>query len=454
MEFVIQDSSGQTPEGWNSLVQFPVELMRFSQTVDALGLTAAQLRGFANLNPGDVDAYIVQAIREGKIDGDGYDIDPDDNYDGKNVADYISISAISIQVAFALFVAIVELVKALRSSEGKRGKVIIAGILVILGLLASGISAVALFIGWITFPALVSGIEVGGKGGVVFRDEISRSPDNENWLFRDYPHTKPTQWELAKIDIWEGNVIDAIQSHWRLVQDGASTSTVVAGVKHGGNGGRRSTFELDPGEYIKSVRLKTGVRVDSIVFETNKKLSRKYGGDGGDRSVMLNGPVAGFLGRKGDVIDALGVQNFLYQHEMIAYGGDGGIPFVLNLSEIQRITHIYYWAGDYVDGIQFAWINKDGKAVEGKKLGMYGVTAGLGPERRVIELGADERLTGLEIASGIYVDRIVFHTNKQSYQFGGGRGELKPKIDLTGRKLLGLVGRYTRYIDKFGVIIE
>jgi hypothetical protein len=105
---------------------------------------------------------------------------------------------------------------------------------------------------------------------------------------------------LKQVIIRAGDTIDSIQ----LVY---SNQTRPA---HGGSGGKLYTFNLAPDEHITGVAGKYGTTIDSLILRTDKGQQAKWGGNGGDvvfDYAMPKGAwIAGFRGRSGDSLDAIG----------------------------------------------------------------------------------------------------------------------------------------------------
>jgi hypothetical protein len=75
--------------------------------------------------------------------------------------------------------------------------------------------------------------------------------------------------------------------------------------------GRDATFDLKPGETITGIGVSSGTLVDKIKFYTNQRESEWFGGTGGGPEQVLRippgGRFAGFVGRAGDSLDAIGL---------------------------------------------------------------------------------------------------------------------------------------------------
>ena len=70
-------------------------------------------------------------------------------------------------------------------------------------------------------------------------------------------------------------------------------------------------FLLDDDEFITGISGRAGDNVDSLVIQTIKQSSPRYGGNGGRIEFSYNAPedteISGFMGRAADRIDAIGV---------------------------------------------------------------------------------------------------------------------------------------------------
>ena len=115
---------------------------------------------------------------------------------------------------------------------------------------------------------------------------------------------------IRKIIIRAGKYIDGIQ----IVYGSKDRELYPGGINYskffGGKGGLEYVFSLDRDEYIVSIYGKYGVFVDSLTIRTNKKTSRKYGGNGGSNSYEYTAPenmeISGFIGYSDKYINALG----------------------------------------------------------------------------------------------------------------------------------------------------
>lgn len=129
----------------------------------------------------------------------------------------------------------------------------------------------------------------GGPGGAVFVDGDI-----------------PAGTRVVAVRIHSGSYIDSIQMIYNL-PDGR----VLEGDRHGGNGGRGEVFRLAPGEYIVGISGRSGTYVDSLRIRTNMRTSQLFGGNGGNTEYRIDVPDgnqgAGFMGRSGNYLDAIGL---------------------------------------------------------------------------------------------------------------------------------------------------
>ena len=108
---------------------------------------------------------------------------------------------------------------------------------------------------------------------------------------------------LAEVRVRSGSRVDAIQAVWEF-----SNGTTVAGTRHGGGGGTEHSFRVEKGNPIERIELRSGATIDSLTFYTRDgKKHGPYGGHGGHPHEIAAGPVNGFFGRSGSLLDAFGV---------------------------------------------------------------------------------------------------------------------------------------------------
>jgi hypothetical protein len=290
----------------------------------------------------------------------------------------------------------------------------------------------------------------GGRGGREFTD----SPPS--------PGAR-----ILEIQIRAGDTIDAIQAIY-LMPDGRTAP----GPQHGGRGGNPGVFRLDSDETILGISGRYGNTVDSLRFHTNKRTSPLFGGRGGDRDYRIDVPngsqFAGFTGRSGNTIDAIGLA-LISGYDMnnrrgaglsnqpgsqqvmeteIA-GGRGGSPFSdRDFPPGTRLVEIRIASGDTVDSIQGIYQIPNGRIVEGARHG------GGGGRVTSLRLDSDEFVIGLSGRYGDTIDSMRIQTNKRaSQQFGGRGGDRDYRIDVPGRnQAIGFVGRSGSLLDAVGLI--
>jgi hypothetical protein len=211
----------------------------------------------------------------------------------------------------------------------------------------------------------------GGRGGREFTD----------------PPPSPGA-RILEIQIRAGDTIDAIQVIY-LMPDGRTAP----GPQHGGRGGNPGVFRLDSDETILGISGRYGDTVDSLRFHTNKRTSPVFGGRGGDRDYRIDVPngsqFAGFTGRSGSTIDALGLafvsgygmdnrrgtgfsnqQAFQQVMETETAGGRGGAPFSdRDIPPGARLVEIRVASSNVIDSIQGIYQLPNGRIVEGERHG-------------------------------------------------------------------------------------
>jgi hypothetical protein len=112
--------------------------------------------------------------------------------------------------------------------------------------------------------------------------------NESGYYYNDISSSIPEGARVHSITINHGTYIDRIKFRWML-PDGTFEDSSHAG----GGGGTEETFTLDFDEYITEITGKSGTKIDSIQFTTNKRTSKKYGGDGGNAwSITLPVPIA------------------------------------------------------------------------------------------------------------------------------------------------------------------
>lgn len=109
--------------------------------------------------------------------------------------------------------------------------------------------------------------------------------------------------EITKIEIWAGDVVDAIK-----VTYGVSGFSPRHGGGLGQSGGTYKVLELKPGDFITEITGQSGDVVDKLCFSVNGGASTCYGGGGGKAfQVSSNGrPLRAIAGRSADSLDNIG----------------------------------------------------------------------------------------------------------------------------------------------------
>lgn len=148
-------------------------------------------------------------------------------------------------------------------------------------------------------------------------------------------------------------------------------------------------------------------------------------------------------------ISAISVSGFAQQPATTAIqGGQGGTPFAkMEIPEDARILQINVFSGDWVDAVQLIYILPDGRTLESPRYG------GPNGDRRVFRIDSDEYIVGVSGRYGRYIDSIRIHTNKRSSPvFGGRGGDRAYNIELpSGNYTVGLIGRSGNYLDAIGL---
>ena len=126
------------------------------------------------------------------------------------------------------------------------------------------------------------------------------------------------------------------------------------------------------------------------------------------------------------------------------YGGTGGAAFSDDLTEVEQITKVSVWHGDYVDAIQTTWVLASGQQGTSSRHG------GSGGKESSFTLNPDEYITRIEGHAGSYIDQITFYTN-QGRKFGpyGGPGGKPFEIEGCVQGFFGSSGSYLDAVGAF-----
>ena len=112
--------------------------------------------------------------------------------------------------------------------------------------------------------------------------------------------------KISALYIRHGKYVDAIQVEWEMVDGSRIWSS-----RAGGAGGRGTRITLKDNEYLTKITGRSGVFVDQLTFHTSS--GRKFGPHGGTGgrafTIGSSGGIKGIYGRKGDLLDKIGMIN-------------------------------------------------------------------------------------------------------------------------------------------------
>ncbi len=273
----------------------------------------------------------------------------------------------------------------------------------------------------------------GGGGGNQFNDTTDQLGE---------------RGKIVQIFVRAGNVVDSLAT---VFANGSTLS-------HGENGGKLTVITLDDDEYVNSVKLRSGSKLDQITFITNKRTHGPFGGGGGkEQTVSFNGKfLQYFFGRSGEVIDAIG---FAYGNILPAgatritkapsVGGGGGQAFddLVQLNYVLlRISKIRIRAGSHIDRLEVTYTSGSSNTPIA-----HGGTGG--SDRQEFTLNDKEYITRVDVRAGSRVDAIKFYLNsgRQSDWYGGGGGSLHSFIAPSEHGIISFHGRSGSEIDALGV---
>ncbi|XP_059654749.1 jacalin-related lectin 3-like [Cornus florida] len=219
------------------------------------------------------------------------------------------------------------------------------------------------------------------------------------------------------------------------------------------------TVKLDhPTEYLISMSgyhsTKSRV-VNSLTFQSNKKQYGPYGKEGGTRfeSRLAEGKIVGFFGRKGDVLDSIGVYITPFKTTVPSvgpFGTSGGQQW--DDGTYSTVRELIIHSGWVIDSIQFVYDNV-GKPVSGTKHGSDG------GQLSTVKLDSDEFLLSFwgyygQVDKVVVIRSLGFQSNKRTYgPFGMEDGE-KFEFPSTGSKIVGFYGRSHKYLTAIGAYLD
>lgn len=124
---------------------------------------------------------------------------------------------------------------------------------------------------------------------------------------QDFLEKAPNNASLVGVTVYANNWVHGIQAIYRM-----PNGKIALGAIHGSRGGRTDTFTLKPGEHLTGIIVRNVQYIDSIRFQTNKGLSKPFGGPNDtavEVAVALPGGAVtvGVTGRAGEYLHAIGL---------------------------------------------------------------------------------------------------------------------------------------------------
>lgn len=264
--------------------------------------------------------------------------------------------------------------------------------------------------------------------------------------------TEPKSGSICKIVVRHGSRIDAVGVAWTNDPDDIET--------HGGTGGTLDTIELGSDEVVVDISGRRGSKVDSLVIRTNKSVYDYGGGGGGSPfhySIVPGLVLAGFNGRAGSEVDAIGMllqpHNSgqalppLFKHG--PSGGTGGVEFEDVIPPGARLSKITIRHGSRVDAIGISYEPMEGGVID---LPLHG---GEGGEEDTFSIDPGDFLVGISGRYGSRVDSITLHTYKGSSRtYGENGGSADFSYRLNGMEVVGFHGHSGSELDAVGPIFR
>jgi hypothetical protein len=135
---------------------------------------------------------------------------------------------------------------------------------------------------------------------------MRRSGSSGGWKGDPFDSPPPASgFRVTKVRIRHGTFVDAVGLSYEvggMPMDGPMSS--------GTTGGILEEFALAPDEFIVGIAGRYTNVVDSLIIQTNKQFSKRFGGDGGDvhfnHIYWPNEEVVGFFGKSAALVDAIG----------------------------------------------------------------------------------------------------------------------------------------------------
>jgi predicted flap endonuclease-1-like 5' DNA nuclease len=134
----------------------------------------------------------------------------------------------------------------------------------------------------------------------------------------------PPNARLTAVHLYTEWVVNALQIDFASADGQPDGRSPV-----GGLGGEHHVFYLDEDEYLTGISGRAGWYIDSLRLHTNKRVSPRYGGTGGERDFTFDAPagyeISGFFGRSAWYLDALGVNARRRSSSPVAEGTAEGV---------------------------------------------------------------------------------------------------------------------------------
>lgn len=132
------------------------------------------------------------------------------------------------------------------------------------------------------------------------------------------------------------------------------------------------------------------------------------------------------------------------------YGGPGGAQFDSQIPHRSRIIEIRIRAGAYIDALQIIYQTRDG--------GIHHFPRNGGPGGQLYRfiLHRGEFIMGISGRYGRFVDSIRIHTNRRvSPRYGGIGGTHNYRaIAPSNTEIIGFFGRSGLYVDAIGIVVR